>query len=226
MIGILSDIHANWDALSAVIADGERRGVREWICLGDIVGYGAEPERCVNEIRERCRTIVKGNHDEAAGLDTNPDDFNPVARQAILWTRYTLTDTSRNWLRTLPFVVQDGIRQYVHAAPRHPESWNYIFTESEARRQLTVLDTVTKFCFIGHTHESFRYVSPTGAELINVGSVGQPRDGDSRASYAIHDAADGKSEIIRVSYDIESARTKIIEAKLPPFLAERLLHGQ
>jgi len=167
-----------------------------------------------------------GNHDEAASLDTSPDDFNQVARQAIIWTRYSLSDTNRAWLKSLPMSVREDEQLYVHASPQSPESWNYIFTESEARRQLAGLDESIRTCYIGHTHEPFRYVSPFGAEMINVGSVGQPRDGDKRASYAILDIRTGTTETVRVEYDIESARQKIIKAKLPPFLAERLLHGQ
>ena len=226
MTGIISDIHANWDALKAVFADGESRGVGDWICLGDIVGYGAEPEKCIQSVKEHCRVIVQGNHDEAATLETNPDDFNPVARQAILWTRYTLSPISREWLQGLPYTAREDNRLYVHASPHSPELWNYIFTESEARRQLAGLDATIHLCFIGHTHEPFRFVAPSGAEMINVGSVGQPRDGDPRASYVTLDATNGTTEFVRVEYDIESARQKILRAKLPPFLAERLLHGQ
>lgn len=226
MVGILSDIHGNLEALQAVLKAGEERGVREWICLGDIVGYGAQPEECVSIIREKCKTVVMGNHDEAASKVAEPEDFNPVARHAVLWTRYVLTDEAREYLSKLPYSIQDGDRLYVHASPHLPEDWNYIFTESEARRQLSKLPQTVRHCFVGHTHEPFHYIGSDGKEIINVGSVGQPRDGDSRASFALLDPTTGKVENVRVEYNITSAREKILAAKLPPFLAERLKHGQ
>ncbi len=226
MIGIISDIHGNWDALWAVLSDGASRSIREWICLGDIVGYGADPDKCVDIIRERCKIVVLGNHDEAAAQETSPDDFNPVARQAILWTRYALSESNKQWLKDLPLMQQDADRLYVHASPRSPEAWNYIFTESEARRQLEGLDLSIRSCFVGHTHESYRYKNANDVEMINVGSVGQPRDGDPRASYAILDETTGQLDFSRIDYDIEAARQKIIRAKLPRFLADRLLNGQ
>lgn len=225
MLGIISDIHANLEALESVLRDGDELGIQDWICLGDIVGYGADPEACIEVVRSRCKIIIMGNHDEAASVEANPDDFNPVARQAIIWTKYTVSDSNRLWLRSLPLDHQEGNRLYVHSSPRDPGLWNYIFTESEARRQMTVLDESVKFCFIGHSHETFRYVDSNGTELINVGSVGQPRDGDPRASYVIF-RSDGVTEHRRVEYDVAKAQQKIIDAKLPAFLAERLQHGQ
>ncbi|MDK9701482.1 MAG: metallophosphatase family protein [bacterium] len=225
MIGIISDIHGNLEALKSVLASGKEHNITQWVCLGDIVGYGADPEACIHLVRETCHFVVLGNHDEAAIQNIGPDDFNPMAQQAILWTRLQLSSESRSWLQSLPLTIHDKIRLYVHASPRNPSDWNYVYTASEAQRQISDLDASIRSCYIGHTHEPFRYVGSNGVELINVGSVGQPRDGDQRASYALIDESKQESYIVRIPYDIERARHRIIEENLPLFLADRLLVG-
>lgn len=225
MIGLLSDIHGNLEALEAVFRDGQRKNIHRWICLGDIVGYGPNPSECIQLVRNYCEIIVLGNHDEACGLTSEVDEFNKIARHSILWTRTRLKENERDWLRKLPLFEIDHNRMYVHASPRKPHLWNYIFTETEAQRQIAFYPPDVKFCFIGHTHESFHFVSEEGSELINVGSVGQPRDYDSRACFAIFDENLGQVVFQRVEYDIKSTQKKIIDYGLPRFLAERLMYG-
>lgn len=225
MIGILSDIHGNLEALQAVFRDGQDMGVQRWICLGDIVGYGPNPVECIHLVQEKCSKIVMGNHDEACAIFLEIDEFNRIAKKAIFWTRNKLTDEHRDFLRAMKMTEIEDNRMYVHASPKDPILWHYIFNETEARRQTQFYPDGIRYCFIGHTHEPFRVVTDTERELINVGSVGQPRDYDPRASYVLFNEESGVTLFRRVDYDIPTTQRKIIEGGLPHFLADRLQFG-
>lgn len=234
---IISDIHANLEAFLAVLDEIDRSEADKVICLGDIVGYGANPNECIEIIKERRIISLIGNHDKAACGLTEPYNFNPAARQAALWTRGELTPGNKEYLKCLPDEgLIDGF-MIVHGAPSDPDK--YILSEYDALEEFPLLRE-NKLCFFGHTHVSVIYslsgrvVEVTRAGqvrlregvkyLVNPGSVGQPRDRDPRASFLIYDEP-GDAEYGRVSYPIEAAQKKIIERGLDRFLAERLSLG-
>jgi len=232
MLAIISDIHANLEALDATFAAGMKLGVDEWICLGDVVGYGANPNECVERVAALCSVVLFGNHDEAAigGMDLSW--FNPWAAEAAQWTIGALTPDSRKFLSERPYRHETGLATFVHSTPVAPEEWNYVLRQSDARAQATGF--ATPFCFVGHSHCPGVFpVDPVEAtseprHLINVGSVGQPRDGDPRACMVVlTEAQDSEPDIrlVRLKYDVEAAQRKIIEAGLPEMLARRLEVG-
>lgn len=239
-LAVLSDIHANLEALDAVLDAGRARCVDAWLCLGDIVGYGADPHACLELVRDLTDQVVLGNHDAAAIGLQDLAYFNPYARRAAEWTMEQLSAAERQYLVSLPLVIERGEALFVHAEPRRPGAWGYVFDLAGATAALRA--TERRFCFVGHSHYPFLCaerdgdlallpdgVQPLGAEtryLANVGSVGQPRDGDSRACFALWDQEKDTLELVRCPYDVETAQHKIIAAGLPPFLAERLAQGQ
>lgn len=236
---ILGDIHANLDALEAVLADASAQGAASHVCIGDIVGYNANPRECLARIRALDCPVVKGNHDEVAGAATEIIGLNPLALNALLWTRDQLSDEDRKWLRELRLVRQVKDFTIVHATLDTPGGWDYVLNKFDAMSSFSY--QFTQLCFFGHTHvprvyvkglsvmvenETFITLEKGRKYFINVGSVGQPRDGDWRASYAIYDAEAGTVALRRVEYDLASAQRKIIDAGLPPQLAERLAYGK
>ena len=232
MCAVISDIHGNLEALRAVVARGEELGVDEWICLGDIVGYGANPNECLELTRNLCRVILLGNHDEAAMGGGDLSYFNPWAAEAILWTRRALDPSWKMFLRALPLHHETEFATFVHSTPIMPERWDYILDAEDALANADGF--YTPFCFVGHSHRPGIYELPPlhGSDqprwMVNVGSVGQPRDGDPRACMVLirdEDAGREGIELVRVEYDIETARRKILLAGLPEILAERLRVG-
>jgi diadenosine tetraphosphatase ApaH/serine/threonine PP2A family protein phosphatase len=250
---IISDIHGNLDALTTVIKHAKEKGADGFICLGDIIGYGAEPNECIAAIQDlECKYCVMGNHDLYASSEQVTMYFNQVARKAIEWTRNQLTDDNLAWVRSLPYIEHDEDFTVVHSSPHNYDDFNYIMSAREAFLAFSVLKN--NLCFIGHSHTPLMVVegekcsdpdnpyghkhpifhsisgkvklSRYGRVIINVGSVGQPRDHDKRASFCIYDNDKKELKLHRVSYDIESASKKILEAGLPPFLAERIKAGQ
>ena len=236
---IFSDTHSNLEALEAVLADARKRKCTHFVCLGDIVGYNANPHECVERIRELDCPTVKGNHDEQASLSLSTSDFNELAERAIQWTRDNLTEEDKQWLRELP--LQKKVRDFtiVHATLDTPAQWGYVFNNLDAAASFTYQHTTA--CFFGHTHvpmvfirdESVRReridhirIEPTKKYMINMGSVGQPRDGNWRAAYCIYDIENNLVEQLRVKYDLAGAQQKIIKAGLPRLLAERLALGR
>jgi len=236
---IFSDIHANLEALEAVLADAHKRKCTHFVCLGDVVGYNANPHECVDRIRKLDCPIVKGNHDEQASLPESSSDFNELAERAIKWTRDNLTEEDKQWLRELP--LQRQVRDFtiVHATLDTPAQWGYVFNNLDAAASLTYQHT-TVWCF-GHTHVPMVFirdegvrreriehirVEPTKKYFINMGSVGQPRDGNWRAAYCTYDIENNLVEQLRVKYDLAVAQKKIIKAGLPRPLAERLAIGR
>lgn len=227
----LSDIHGNLEALTVALETLEALSVDRMICLGDIVGYGANPRECLHLIRERADVIILGNHD--AGV-IGKDDltwFNDFARQAVLWTQTVLTDEDKDFLRSLPLEGSENDLHFVHGTPHDPGGWHYIISALDVFQQFSFIKGQT--CFVGHSHVpgDFWEKPPasgndgTGKRIINVGSVGQPRDRDPRLCFAVYDAEKGDLELIRAEYDIQTAATKIRKAGLPDFLAERLSWG-
>jgi diadenosine tetraphosphatase ApaH/serine/threonine PP2A family protein phosphatase len=244
---ILTDIHANLEALDACLADARRRRFDETLVLGDLVGYGGDPNEVVDRvIALEPRAVVRGNHDKVAcGLE-QADGFNSVARSAAMWTLEVLTPAHRAWLAALPEgpLVVDDLVEICHGSPFDEDA--YIFDELDAVRALKV--STRPLCLFGHTHYPVTFewsqsdtvdtvgpaseaeltlqLRPRSKYLLNPGSVGQPRDGDPRAAYAIVDVEKKCVELVRVTYAIQDAQSKVVRAGLPEVLAHRLAVGR
>ena len=225
---VISDMHSNIEALTKVLGEIKTRNVNEIICLGDIVGYGANPDEVADLVRREARYVVRGNHDDALFDEITFSMINPYARAAIDYTRASLSADNYDWLRKIPMTERFADLLLVHASPSEPREWKYVFSEVDAQVELSSFDEM--ICLIGHTHVPVIFrkkISETEVrELINVGSVGQPRDGDNRASFGIIDTGNYTYENIRIEYDYRAAANKIIAAGLPSFLAERLHKGR
>ncbi len=237
---LISDVHANLEALEAVLQVVDERGAGRILCLGDAVGYGGSPNECLNLIRERCQVVLLGNHDSAASGGGEAARFNPNAKAAALWTAKVLTHQNRDYLRELPLSRRVDPYFYVHASPAAPRDWEYIFDRFDAEPQFQFFPEHA--CFIGHTHQPAIFersssgcvslpptrlrFDPVHRYIVNVGSVGQPRDHDPRACFVIVNEPEGSIEFVRVPYDIEAAQEKIRAASLPPVLATRLTNGE
>lgn len=238
-IALFGDIHANLEALEAVLADAESQGATDYVCMGDVVGYNADPVACLEKVREMQCPTIKGNHDDDASGNHPLDNMNPVAAEALEWTRDQLDEEQREWLRKLRMVRQIADFTVVHSTLDQPSNWNYVTNRFDAMANFAY--QFTQVCFHGHTHVPRAYVKDTrvteipaesviietGSKyFINVGSVGQPRDGDWRASYALYDLEMKMIVFRRIEYDISKAQRKILEAGLPKMLAERLGEGR
>jgi predicted phosphodiesterase len=236
---VLSDIHSNLEALEAVLADARAQACTEFVCLGDVVGYNANPSECVARIRELNCPVVKGNHDEQASIFASTEDFNALAEQAIGWTRGHISDEDKSWLSDLQFTDQVRDFTIVHATLDSPHDWGYVFTDLDAMASFTYQRT--QLCFFGHTHRPTAFaddgrihrlmagqisLTPGVRYFLNPGSIGQPRDGDWRAAYSIYDAEQNVVQQRRVKYDLDTTQRKIREAGLPEPLAERLAAGR
>jgi predicted phosphodiesterase len=236
---IFGDIHANLEALETVLNDAERQGCTQFACIGDIVGYNANPVECLNRVRELNCPVVKGNHDEEASVDTDITGLNPLAQAALEWTRQNIGEEDKQWLRELRMVRQVRDFTVVHATLDSPTNWAYVMNKFDAMASFSY--QFTQACFFGHTHTPRIYIKDSrvfaheGEEVeieqgkkyfINVGSVGQPRDGDWRSSYAVFNAESGYVTIRRLEYDLRTTQRKIVEAGLPQMLADRLAHGK
>jgi len=236
---ICSDIHANLEAFDAVLDDADEHNCTDFVCLGDVVGYNANPHECVKRVRDMDCPIVKGNHDEQASLIESSRDFNELAESAIQWTRDHLTAEDKIWLRDLR--LQRQVRDFtiVHATLDTPGQWGYVFNNLDAAASFTYQHTTV--CFFGHTHVPMAFIRDEGVRrvstellrietgkkyFINVGSVGQPRDANWRAAYCIYDVENNVVEQRRVKYKLATAQKKILKAGLPPLLAERLAIGR
>jgi predicted phosphodiesterase len=243
---VLTDIHANLEALDACLRDARGRRCDKTICLGDLVGYGADPNAVIERVRALDPVaIVRGNHDKVACGIEQADGFNAVAKSAAKWTLSVLEPSSRAWLAALPQgpAVVDDLVEVCHGSPFDEDA--YIFDELDALRGLKT--STRPLCLFGHTHfpvtfsltgESLETIGPAASAeaeirlangtkyLVNPGSVGQPRDGDARAAYAIVDTDRRVIELFRLVYDVEQAQAKVIQAGLPEVLAQRLAVGR
>lgn len=226
-IALVSDVHANIQALQAVLEDAGSRGADEVYCLGDIVGYNAHPNECVDRLRKRGAVAVMGNHDWAATTG-DAEGFNPFAVEGVNYSRRTLTEENKRWLVSLPRerrLELEGVKlSLYHGSPRDPLI-EYVFPSTDARvlRELAKHAGNPRVVALGHTHLPMRLDNHT--TFLNPGSVGQPRDGDRRASYALFDTVSLATEFHRVDYDVEAAARAVRDAGLPEFLWQRLLQG-
>jgi predicted phosphodiesterase len=236
---IIADIHANLEAFEVVLEDIKAQKCTHTACLGDVVGYNANPKECLDIVRSMNVPCVKGNHDEYCSSDDALEGFNPHAAEAVLWTRRQLTDEDRKWLRDLKYLRLVASFSIVHATLDMPERWGYVFDKLAAAASFTYQNT--SVCFFGHTHVPVAFirdsvvrggtyskfkVEPGRKYFVNVGSVGQSRDGVAKATYAIYDLDEGSIELRRLDYDIPKAQAKIRAAGLPERLAERLTYGK
>lgn len=236
---IIADIHANLEALDVVLQDTKEQRCTHYCCLGDVVGYNANPKECLDLIRDMGMPCVKGNHDEYCSLESNLEGFNPHAAEAIQWTRNQLTEEDRDWLRNLKYIRLVASFSVVHATLDGPQRWGYVFDRLAAAASFTYQNT--SVCFFGHTHVPVAFIRDSVVRggtyskfkvesgrkyFVNVGSVGQSRDGVPKATYVVYDVDQGTIELRRLDYDIAKTQAKIRAAGLPERLAERLALGK
>jgi predicted phosphodiesterase len=239
--GIFSDIHSNLEALEATVDAYKNEAIDTYLCAGDVVGYAANPNECIEKVKPLAMITVAGNHDWAAVNLFSDTYFNPKAREAISWTRHNLDDKSRYFLEFLKLLYKNEDLTLVHGTLDNPQDFNYITDAYIAEGTFRLLET--KICFVGHTHAAGTFIKDKDSRIIyckdnhieikdenqyivNVGSVGQPRDDNPNAAYAIYDTNKKEVEIKRVVYDIKAARKKVMDAGLPEFLGNRLLIGR
>jgi len=235
---ILGDIHGNLEALTAVLEDAKTQGATDYACVGDLVGYNANPAETLQRVRELGMLCVRGNHDHYVAHDEFAHDFHPLAANVVDWTRMQIGEDNLSFLRALSMKRMVSGFLLVHSTLDMPEKWGYVFDELEAEASFNYQST--SVCFHGHTHQPVIFVKDATVTrlntsrvtitlgnkyFINVGSVGQPRDGDPRASYGLYDTVGRVVELRRVVYDIASAQRHILAAGLPERLAIRLATG-
>jgi predicted phosphodiesterase len=241
-VAIFTDIHSNLPALTAVLDDIRRCRATQMVCLGDIVGYGAEPMQCVEVVRKLRCVVIRGNHDEAAAHAKAMRGWNDMAREGLKYSRARLTVEEKKWLATLPLLAEVHNATLVHGSLDRPADFNYVADRAEAEAHFRHQERDIAFC--GHSHvpgiwtcdgsgklrhytgEGRASVKSGGRVLVNAGSVGQPRDGDPRASWVMYLPDENAFEIHRVVYDIGRAQQSILNAALPPLLAARLAAGE
>lgn len=232
---IISDIHGNLEALNKVLDYVAKNNIDQLYCLGDIVGYGPNPNECVELIRQQAQKTVIGNHDHAVLGLTSTEYFNDFAKLSTYWTQNILTAENIDYLSALDFTLAIDDVYLVHSTPSDPPMWHYILSEIDARHEFNYFEQ--KICFIGHSHFPIVFhqngysrknkykLDNANKCIINVGSVGQPRDGNPKACFCVYDTDTHEIDYVRLAYDIEQTRQKIIAAGLPVFLADRLLRG-
>jgi predicted phosphodiesterase len=240
-LGVISDIHANLEALEAAVRALRDKGATRFACCGDIVGYGPDPNRCVEIIRGLSCDCVAGNHDYGVTGKIPLAGFNSTANRAALWTQPVLTESNRSYLENLPLTVQAGSLFIVHSSPSAPEAWEYVLTVREAAREMEHYRA--GICVVGHSHQPFSaerrpgrparlvredsfHILSDAKYFINAGSVGQPRDGDPRACCMLYDDNEQAMTYLRVPYDIPAVQARIRAAGLPEYLASRLESGR
>jgi len=238
---VIADIHSNLEAFTAVLEDiGQRGGVDGVWCLGDVVGYGPDPHQCIELLRQCSHVCVAGNHDWAAIGKVDTAEFNPDAATAAHWTTRQLSTADKKYLENLPLTIEKDDFTLVHGSPREP-IWEYVISTSLAQVNFDFFQS--PYCLVGHSHVplvfkdeggdcSFNRLSPSvglvlgeNRLIINPGGVGQPRDGDPHASYAIYDSEARSFRLHRVAYDITTTQDKMMQNGLPIRLVVRLSHG-
>ena len=242
-IAVISDIHSNFEALTAVLDDVRSQDVSQVVCLGDIVGYASSVQSCMRAVRELGCPVLLGNHDEAACLPAPPEDFNDTATAGVVFASARLSESDRAWVMSLPRNLEIEGAVFIHATLATSFGWPYIILPENARRHFSAQSSHLAFC--GHTHKPMVWwqespggqvtqrtgkdimpLPPGGKVLVNVGAVGQPRDGDTRACCVIYRPEQNTVEFRRVEYDIKRTKRKIIRAGLPRFTAQRLSLGR
>jgi len=238
-VAIFSDIHGNAHALRAVLKDMADHGINERVCLGDVVGYGGSPGDCIDLLMEHGIPCVQGNHDAMVSTGAGLDGVKDATRQSIEWTRGVLSPEQKAWLAALPLAIQAADYEAVHATLHGPAGWAYVLIAEAAA--LSFPHQTRMICFIGHTHSpafwlegdefgvditSIEALRPSRKCLVNVGAVGQPRDRDERACYAIYRRDTQDILWRRVPYDIVGAQQAIIQTGLPAYFAQRLELGK
>jgi predicted phosphodiesterase len=236
---IIADIHGNLEAFRVVLDDAQKQRCTHYACIGDVVGYGANPRECLDLVRKMGMPCVKGNHDEYCSSNEHLEGFNPAAAEAVQWTRKQLSEDDREWLRELKYVRMVTTFTIVHATLDGPQRWGYVFDKLAAAASFPYQNTPV--CFFGHTHVPVAFIRDSMVRggtyskfkieagkkyFVNVGAVGQPRDGNPKAAYVVFDTVEGTVELRRLDYDIATAQKKIREAGLPERLAERLAYGR
>lgn len=236
---VIADIHANLEALEVVLADSKEQKCTHYCCVGDVVGYNANPKECLDIVRSMGMPVVKGNHDEYCSSEEDLEGFNPHAAEAVNWTRKQLSAEDRQWLRDLKYVRLVASFSMVHSTLDGPQRWGYVFDKLAAAASFTYQNTA--ICFFGHTHVPVAFVrdsvvrggtyskfktEPGKKYFVNVGAVGQPRDGNPKAGYVVYDLNEGTIELRRLDYDIAKTQKKIMDAGLPQRLADRLALGK
>ncbi|WP_428262929.1 metallophosphoesterase family protein [Haliangium sp.] len=240
-IGIFSDVHANIEALTTVLEAYESERIDKYVCIGDTVGYGASPNECCDIIRELAAFTILGNHDAAVAGRMDYSYYYDAARQALDLHSRILSPENMAWLKSLPYQVEDGEVGFCHGSPVNLEEFEYIFSKEQAAQCLDIWEQLRTVTFIGHSHlcKSFALtpsevyevvaekfvIRPDHRYIVSVGSVGQPRDYDNRASYTIYDSDEKTFEFKRVAYDIDSAAQKIFDAELERNFGNRLFLG-
>ncbi|MDR2462500.1 MAG: metallophosphatase family protein [Verrucomicrobiales bacterium] len=237
--GIFSDIHSNLEAFCAVLDDMVAQKVTHPVCLGDIVGYNANPRECLRLARELNCPVIKGNHDEMVAETKDLQNFNDLAGAGVMWSKKRLSAEDKGWLARLPLSLRIGNFTVVHSSLDEPAKWNYITKPLEAESSFIYQNT--QLCFCGHTHVARVFVKSRGVRelsraprlelqrgtryLVDVGAVGQPRDRDWRASYVIYSPSENRIEYRRLAYDLPRAQEKIRQVGLPEQLAARIGAG-
>ena len=236
---LIADIHSNLEALEVVLNDAKEQKCTHYACVGDVVGYGANPKECLDIVRSMGMPVVKGNHDEYCSSEEDLEGFNPHAAEAVNWTRKQLSKEDRAWLRDLKYIRLVASFSMVHATLDGPQRWGYVFDKLAAAASFTYQNTAV--CFFGHTHVPVAFVrdsmvrggtyskfrvEPGKKYFVNVGAVGQPRDGNPKSGYVVYDLNESTIELRRLDYDIPKAQKKIMEAGLPQRLADRLAVGK
>lgn len=239
--GLISDIHGNLEAFKAVLGALSKESIDEYLSIGDVIGYGADPGACIKLVTSlKIKALIAGNHDWAVLGLTDIEYFNELAKAAVIWTKRVLSQKELDFLKSFRLVYEEGDYTLVHGTLGSPEKFYYILNSFDA--YLTIKLMKTAICFVGHSHipgifyiadDKVSYIVGPKIKIehdkkyiVNVGSIGQPRDLDPRASYAIYDDEDSTVEIKRVEYDIKTAQGKILKAGLPEKLAYRLSEGR
>ncbi|MEW6009229.1 MAG: metallophosphoesterase family protein [Candidatus Omnitrophota bacterium] len=238
--GIFSDVHSNLEALHAVLSVYKKENIDKYLCIGDIVGYASNPLECIKIVRETADFCVAGNHDWAAVNKFSLDFFNPIAKAAVVVNSKQLSKEEEDYLSSLGLTYEDEYLTLVHGTLQEAGFFHYLVSEDEAIKTARLMKT--NLCFVGHTHrpEIFEIekdvvsilrleclkINKNHRYIINVGSVGQPRDGNWRAAYCIFDSEKREVYIKRIEYDIKTTQKKILKAGLPEFLATRLSFGR
>ena len=238
--GIFSDIHANLEAFEAVLEAYKKEKIDRFVCLGDIVGYGVNPNECLKLVKNLNPVGIAGNHDWAVLDKISPAYFNLFAKEAVIWTKKVLQEKAIRYLNNLSLIYQENDFSCVHGSLDNPEKFNYIIDSLDAENTFSLLKG--RICFVGHSHKMESFCLNQGRisftkdyqlnlqkeakYIINTGSVGQPRDRDPRACFCVYDSQKGMISFRRVEYNIKKAADKILKAGLPPLLAERLYLGR